>query len=171
MYVVFTCITHCPLFPSSSYLHVYTVMSSIMFVVVNDALSVSLSHNTKPPCNIYIAHATFCNIHRQSSMVHPVCMCDLALMLNPGWIQCLSLVCHGWPSCRCRVPCPQDGGPPLWPWWCWIHSPTLGILPGSLVRGGVPCAILWLWRESKGQSWYMLVWLSITWMSASVSNA
>ena len=119
----------------------------------------------------HLAHATFCNIHRQSSMVHPVCMCDLALTLNPGWIQCLSLVCHWWPSCRCRVPCPQDGGPPLWPWWCWIHSPTLGILPGSLVRGGVPCAILWLWRESKGQSWYMLVWLNITWMSASVSNA
>ena len=106
----------------------------------------------------------------------PACMhkwfChEFVLLLNVGWVQCLWCMCCWRPSYYCWVPCPQNGGPPLWLWWWWIHSITLCSPRGSVVHGGVPCEILWIWRESKGQGWYMFVWLNITWMSACVSNA
>ena len=96
---------------------------------------------------------------------------EFVLLLNAGWVQCLWRMCCWRPSCHCWVPCPQNGGPPLWLWWWRIHSITLCSPRGSVVYGGVPCEILWIWRESKGQGWYMFVWLNITWMSACVSNA
>ena len=89
-------------------------------------------------------------VHRWWSVVR------LFLLPNVGRTQCLSLVCWGWPSCCCSIPCSQNGGPPLWLWWWWIHSLALGIPHGSAVHGGVPLEILWIWCESKGQGWPIL---------------
>ena len=109
--------------------------------------NISVSHHTNqfPAC----LHRWFCY--------------ELVLLLNAGWVQCLSLVCCWRPSCCCRIPWPQDGGPPLWLWCCWIHSLALGSSRRSIVHGGVPCAILWIWCESKRQGWYMFVWVKLIW--------
>ena len=73
-----------------------------------------------------------------------------------GRTKCLSLVCHGRPSCRCWVPCPQDGGPPLWLWWWWSHSLASCSLLWAVVNSGLPHEILWIRCESHWQGWTTL---------------
>ena len=86
-------------------------------------------------------------------------------IFNAGREQFPSLVCSCWPSCHCWVPCPKDGGPPLWLRWWWIHSLALGCPRGQAVHGGVPREILWIWCEGSWQGWptlfaacLMLLW-------------
>lgn len=69
-------------------------------------------------------------------------------ILTTGRTKCISLVCNGRSSCRCSVPCPQDEAPSVCHWWQWIHSTSLGSPIQSVVRGAVPCEILWIQCES-----------------------
>ena len=78
---------------------------------------------------------------------------SMFLLFDVGRAQCLWCLCCWWPSCCCWVPCPQNGGPPLWLWWWWIHSLALGSPRGPVLHGGVPREILRIWSESKGQGW------------------
>ena len=117
---------------------------------------------------LYISCHTTCMYHLMCIILcllhHPACMCvhmwwsvvSLFLLFNAGRTQCLSLVCWGWPPCCCSAPCSQDGGPPLWYWWSWIHSLALGIPFWSFLHGGVPHEILWIWCEGNGQGWLTL---------------
>ena len=134
--------------------------------VVKDGLSICLSHHM-----YHCMHASKM-VDPSSSRVHPACVyrwwsvVSLFLLFNAGTTQCLSFVCHGRPSSCCWVPCHQDGGAPLWLWWCWIHSLALGSPSGSVVLGEVPCEILRIWSKRKGQGWPIFVYARIS--SASI---
>ena len=90
--------------------------------------------------------------------VQIVICCELVPLFIVGRTKCLSLVCHERPSCSRWVPCSQDGGPPLWPWWCRTHSLAPCSLFWSVVHGGVPCEILWIWCEGHWQGWPFVIW-------------
>ena len=94
-----------------------------------------------------------------------VICCELVPLFNAGRVQWIWFVCSWWPSCRRWIPRPQNGGPPLWLCWCWIHSLALGSPRGQAVHGGVPREILWIWCEGSWQGWptlfaacLMLLW-------------
>ena len=74
-------------------------------------------------------------------------------LFNAERTQFLSSVCYGWPPCCRWIPCPKNGGPPFWLWWCWIHSLALGSPSRTVVHGGVPREILWIWCEGSWQGW------------------
>ena len=116
---------------------------------------------SKPQCRCLVSHALQCTYHFTPTIVYFLTLLhacvhrwwsvvSLFLLFNAGRIQCLSLVCWGWPSCCCSIPYPQNGGPPLWVWWWWKHSFGLCSPRRPVVHGGVPREILWIWCESKG---------------------
>ena len=89
--------------------------------------------------------------------VQVVICCELVLSFYAERTKCLSLVCCWRPSCCHWVPCPQDGGPSLWLWWWRSHSLALCSLFWSVVHGGVPREILWIWCEGHWQGWPALL--------------
>ena len=107
------------------------------------------------PCDMChltpISSIYFCvTLHRWRPVV------SLFLFFNLGRTQCLSLVCCMRPSWGCWVPCPQDGGPPLWLWWWWEHSLAHGSQFWAVVCGEVPREILWIWCDGRWQGWLTL---------------
>ena len=85
--------------------------------------------------------------------VQVVICCELILLFIAERTKCLSLVCHKRPYCHCQVPCPQNGGPPLWLWWWRSHSLAPCSLLWPVVHGEVPREILWIWSEGHWQGW------------------